>query len=61
VVPGAVSYIVAAESLRLMVGTDVGRICGRDGIAAIGFDTSSSLALHRDGEEVLRMADLCRG
>jgi hypothetical protein len=44
-----------------MVGADVGRICGGDGITAIGFNTASSLSLYRDSEEVLRMADLCRG
>lgn len=55
------SYVVAAESLRLMVGADIGRICGGDGITAIGFNTTSSLALYRDGKEVLRMADLGRG
>ena len=55
------SYVVAAESLRLMVGADIGRISGRDGITAIGLNAASSLALYRNGKEVLGMADLCRG
>jgi hypothetical protein len=45
----------------LMICTNIGRIRGGDSITAIALDAGTSFPLYRHSEEVLRMANLCRG